>query len=277
VRQAWKDRGHVLLPLAPREPMALLIDPPSWPAHGRLWSHLASDVSVEELHAFARALGVPERGFEGDHYDLPEDRYAAALDAGALPVPTRELLRRVRAAGLRRPKRRGEIVILSRPLASGGRVDTLVSTRPPRRPVSGLVLLAARAETGQVLGLPGGLAPRLAVTGDRAGASAVDLTVDLAVELAVELAADLTVDLAVELAAAVLLAPGAGRNARQIGYLRLLEADPADVRIDLVVAVNAAAHEPRSPAGWMDADVLAATAPELAPLIMLALRPAPSR
>jgi Protein of unknown function (DUF4031) len=24
--------------------VAVLIDPPGWPAHGRLWSHLASDV-----------------------------------------------------------------------------------------------------------------------------------------------------------------------------------------------------------------------------------------
>ncbi|MGO2004190.1 DUF4031 domain-containing protein, partial [Arthrobacter rhombi] len=33
--------------------MAILIDPPLWPAHGTVFSHLVSDVSVEELHAFA--------------------------------------------------------------------------------------------------------------------------------------------------------------------------------------------------------------------------------
>ena len=42
----------------------LLIDPPSWPGHGprsmgRFWSHLVSDASVAELHAFAELLGVP--------------------------------------------------------------------------------------------------------------------------------------------------------------------------------------------------------------------------
>ena len=31
----------------------ILIDPPNAAGHGRLWSHLASDQSYEELHAFA--------------------------------------------------------------------------------------------------------------------------------------------------------------------------------------------------------------------------------
>ena len=87
--------------------MGLLIDPPAWNAHGRRWSHLVSDTSLTELHAFARRLGVPERGFEGDHYDIPEERYSTVVAAGAVPVSSRELLRRLRASGLRRPKRRG--------------------------------------------------------------------------------------------------------------------------------------------------------------------------
>ena len=43
---------------------------PTWPGHGRLWSHLISDSSYYELHAFARAVGMV-RGFERDHYDVP--------------------------------------------------------------------------------------------------------------------------------------------------------------------------------------------------------------
>jgi hypothetical protein len=82
----------------------ILIDPPTWPGHGRLWSHLASDVSYEELHAFARRLDVPERGFERDHYDLPARLYPQALAAGAQPVRSRELVARITAAGLRRRK-----------------------------------------------------------------------------------------------------------------------------------------------------------------------------
>ncbi|MFC1406011.1 MULTISPECIES: DUF4031 domain-containing protein [Streptacidiphilus] len=83
----------------------ILIDPPAVPGHGRMWSHLVSDSSLEELHAFARALGVPERGFERDHYDVPERLYAAAVAAGAEAVSSRELVRRLTEAGLRRRKR----------------------------------------------------------------------------------------------------------------------------------------------------------------------------
>lgn len=69
-----------------------------------MWSHLVSDVSLEELHAFARRLEIPPRGFERDHYDVPERFYQAALAAGAEPVTSRVLLARLTAAGLRRPK-----------------------------------------------------------------------------------------------------------------------------------------------------------------------------
>jgi hypothetical protein len=85
--------------------VAVLIDTPVWPWRGRLWSHLVSDVSYEELHAFvARELGIPRRAFQGDHYDIPEDLYAVAVAAGAQPVGARELLSRLLAAGLRRRK-----------------------------------------------------------------------------------------------------------------------------------------------------------------------------
>lgn len=86
--------------------MVILIDPPDVAGHGRLWSHLASDSSYEELHAFARELGIPERGFDRDHYDVPSEWYADVVAAGALPVSSRELVRRLTAAGLRRRKAR---------------------------------------------------------------------------------------------------------------------------------------------------------------------------
>jgi hypothetical protein len=85
--------------------MTVLIDPPRWPAHGRVWSHLVSDASHDELHAFAAANGIPARGFDHDHYDVPGERYQLLIDAGAVPVDSRELLQRIGAAGLRRPKR----------------------------------------------------------------------------------------------------------------------------------------------------------------------------
>ena len=85
--------------------MTVLIDPPRWPAHGRLWAHLVSDASLEELHAFAARAGIPARGFDRDHYDVPDERYSSLIEAGAMPVDARELLERLTQAGLRKPKR----------------------------------------------------------------------------------------------------------------------------------------------------------------------------
>jgi len=89
----------------------ILVDDPVWPgrgrAAGRLWAHLVSDVSFDELHAFAEMLGVPRRGFERDHYDIPAETVPRAVSLGARHVPSKELVRRLTAAGLRRPKRRG--------------------------------------------------------------------------------------------------------------------------------------------------------------------------
>ena len=81
--------------------VALLIDEPRWWFRERLWSHLVSDQSLDELHAFAAEAGIPRRGFHGDHYDVPEEHYDVVVALGAIPTPTRELLRRLRAAGLR--------------------------------------------------------------------------------------------------------------------------------------------------------------------------------
>ncbi|WP_172388103.1 DUF4031 domain-containing protein [Streptomyces sp. MNP-20] len=84
--------------------MTLYIDPPVWPGHGRLWSHLVSDVSYDELHAFAALIGAPRRAFERDHYDVPAESYASAVAAGAVEVGSKELVRRLTEAGLRRRK-----------------------------------------------------------------------------------------------------------------------------------------------------------------------------
>jgi 8-oxo-dGTP pyrophosphatase MutT (NUDIX family) len=81
--------------------VAILIDPPLWQHRDRRWSHLVSDTSLDELHAFARSLGIPPRGFHGDHYDLPAEHFDDAVAAGAVPVTSRELLVRLRRAGLR--------------------------------------------------------------------------------------------------------------------------------------------------------------------------------
>ncbi|MBO0984818.1 DUF4031 domain-containing protein [Rathayibacter sp. SD072] len=81
--------------------MTILLDAARWPAHDTFWAHLVSDESLEELHAFARRNGVPERSFDLDHYDVPEERRAELIAAGATPVAARELVERLRSSGLR--------------------------------------------------------------------------------------------------------------------------------------------------------------------------------
>lgn len=76
-----------------------------WPRHGTVWAHLVSDESYDELHAFAARAGLPPRSFDLDHYDVPAERHAELLALGAHLVTGRELARRLRASGLRVPRR----------------------------------------------------------------------------------------------------------------------------------------------------------------------------
>jgi hypothetical protein len=87
--------------------VTVLVDAPIWPWRGRRWAHLVSDSSYDELHAMADALGIERRWFQGDHYDVPEDYRERAIALGALPVTSRELVRRLIESGLRQRKRRG--------------------------------------------------------------------------------------------------------------------------------------------------------------------------
>lgn len=77
------------------------MDEARWWHRGRRWCHLVSDSTLAELHAFAEANGIPRRGFQGDHYDIPEEYREAMIARGATVVESRELLRRLKAAGLR--------------------------------------------------------------------------------------------------------------------------------------------------------------------------------
>lgn len=73
-----------------------------------------SDTDYRELHAFAARLGLRRAWFQGDHYDIPADVREAAVALGAVPVSARELVQRLRAAGLRRGR-----AARPRPPASG--------------------------------------------------------------------------------------------------------------------------------------------------------------
>ncbi|MDO5626831.1 MAG: DUF4031 domain-containing protein [Mobilicoccus sp.] len=116
----------------------ILVDPPVWRARERVWSHLASDTSYDELHDFAERVGLHPFSYDGDHYDVPADRYDEVVAAGAVPTSARELLRAISAAGLRFRKRRGERPVAALPnglrryLPVEHRLDLVLSgTAPP--------------------------------------------------------------------------------------------------------------------------------------------------
>lgn len=87
--------------------MAILIDTAIWPWRDWLWCHMVSDTSIDELKAFAAELGIPERGFQGDHFDVPEHMRSVAIIQGAIEVTSREILSALYKAGIRkRPSER---------------------------------------------------------------------------------------------------------------------------------------------------------------------------
>lgn len=55
------------------------------------WCHLfADEADCEELHAFARRLGMRREWFQGDHYDLVLSRRNMAVAFGAKQVAREE-------------------------------------------------------------------------------------------------------------------------------------------------------------------------------------------
>lgn len=84
--------------------MTIFVDRPVWPGFGRFWSHMVSDHSIDELLYAAEAAGLPERLFDVDHVDVPDDRWELVVTQGAIVVPSRELVQRLIDSGLRRPR-----------------------------------------------------------------------------------------------------------------------------------------------------------------------------
>ena len=81
--------------------MAILLDDAHWHWRGCMWCHLVSDTSLSELHAFAEWIGIPRRGFQGDHYDIPEEVRSIAIEEGAIAVSSREIVLALYASGIR--------------------------------------------------------------------------------------------------------------------------------------------------------------------------------
>lgn len=83
--------------------MSIYIDPPVWPAHSTVFSHLISDVSLAELHEFAATAGISKRAFDRDHYDVPAHLYEDLVRAGAKELSGAQLTRTLITSGLRIP------------------------------------------------------------------------------------------------------------------------------------------------------------------------------
>lgn len=62
--------------------------------------HLVSDESVDELHAFARRMGLNREWFQKHpvhpHYDLFGRAHARAIQHGARHMPSKQLARRLK-------------------------------------------------------------------------------------------------------------------------------------------------------------------------------------
>ena len=62
------------------------------------WCHLATDGDLDELHTFARRIGLKRSWFRAHplppHYDLTAAKRARALNAGAVPVSSQDLVDR---------------------------------------------------------------------------------------------------------------------------------------------------------------------------------------
>ncbi|MEQ8716539.1 MAG: DUF4031 domain-containing protein [Acidimicrobiales bacterium] len=82
--------------------MTVYVDAARWEWSGHLWAHLVSDEDLDELHAFAREVGLRYLSFGLDHYDIPEFALDVAIGLGAEAVSSRELARRLVSSGLRR-------------------------------------------------------------------------------------------------------------------------------------------------------------------------------
>jgi 8-oxo-dGTP pyrophosphatase MutT (NUDIX family) len=151
--------------------MTIWIDQPIWPRHGTLFAHLISDTSFEELHAFAGRARLHPRSFHGDHYDVPQERYASVLAAGATATTGGEVVRRLLASGLRLRKRRGDrpvarVPLLTFPDGTRASVDLVVADRPVTSPAvfAGMVFIqdadsrfaVVHSPRRQAWGSPGG-------------------------------------------------------------------------------------------------------------------------
>jgi len=135
------------------------VDDATWPFRGDHWAHLVSDESFDELHRFAQQLGLRRLSFQGDHYDVPSALRVDAIRQGAVTVTGRELVSRLRAAGLRRPGS-GQPWTRALEIAAGGRFDDAARQRIDGA-LAPFLTLERRHAVGEALALAVAHDPRL--------------------------------------------------------------------------------------------------------------------
>jgi hypothetical protein len=73
--------------------MTIYVDSAFIPYRGMKMSHMMTDGDIEELHSFAKKLGLRREWFQrNDHYDVSQSKRIAAINLGAKAVSTKELV-----------------------------------------------------------------------------------------------------------------------------------------------------------------------------------------
>jgi hypothetical protein len=79
--------------------MTVYVDNVGIKASGRIWYHLISDTNDNEIHIFAKRIGLKRSWFHVDHYDVTTTKRIQALKNGAVEASREEIV------GIRRKKR----------------------------------------------------------------------------------------------------------------------------------------------------------------------------
>jgi hypothetical protein len=88
--------------------MSVYVDDAIWDWHGRKWCHLLAD-STDELHRFARSIGVYRTSYQGPpktpapHYDLASYERGVAIRRGAIVCDRAAIVAIYRRVRINRP------------------------------------------------------------------------------------------------------------------------------------------------------------------------------
>ena len=122
----------------------IFVDQAVWPWRNQHWAHLISDTGQGELHDFAENIGKRRSGFQGDHYDVTAAERERALLAGAQSIQARELVKKLRASGLRRRNAFPKWSVRSTQTAAPTELPALMLAKLANSAVAARLISAAR-------------------------------------------------------------------------------------------------------------------------------------